>query len=226
VGIKAVILDFDDTLFMTEQVAFTMENEAARRMELPPMTRDLHLATWGEPIEEAVPARFPGIDVPRFLDLYARVIVEFAASGELDALTEANITALTTLTKAGYSLFAVTSRQQGEVEHLLDASHALQKYLSADALYHCNRTRYRKPDPRVFDELLESAHLQPSDCLYVGDSTVDARAAKGAGMLFVACLESGLRSREDFRRHSPDGYIDKFADIPRWLAKHLETTKT
>jgi len=35
-AIRAIILDFDDTLFMTEQVSFEMENEATRRLGFCP----------------------------------------------------------------------------------------------------------------------------------------------------------------------------------------------
>jgi phosphoglycolate phosphatase len=218
-AIQAIILDFDDTLFMTEQASFEMENEAARRVGHATMSRETHLANWGMPIEEAIQKRLPGIDVPRFLDAHADIIAEYAATGRLDALSESNLAALTALVQSGYKLYAVTSRHEGEVKHFLDGQHILQRYMKADAIYYRNRVKYRKPDPRVFDEVLAASGLPAAACVYVGDSESDCRAAKGAGIWFVCCLESGLRRRQDFAQlpEPPDAFIDTFAELPHWL---------
>lgn len=65
--IKLVALDFDDTLAMTEEATFQMENETARRMGYPPMTREAHKKNWGKPLEEAIVERFPGINPEEFM---------------------------------------------------------------------------------------------------------------------------------------------------------------
>jgi phosphoglycolate phosphatase-like HAD superfamily hydrolase len=50
--------------------------------------------------------------------------------------------------------------------------------------------------------------------VYVGDSLTDAEAAKGAGLHFIACLEAGIRTRDDFAIHPVDRFIERFADLP------------
>jgi phosphoglycolate phosphatase len=217
--ITTVILDLDDTLFMTQAVSFEMENAAAVRLGYQPMSREVHLSTWGVPIEEAIPLRIPGIDVAAFLDEHANVISEYASAGKLDKLSEKNLAALTALTRSGYRLFVLTSRHAGEVRHFMDGNHVLQRFLSSDAIYHKSINPYHKPDPRVFDVILQAASASPGQCVYVGDTISDCQAAKGAGLQFVACLESGLRRREDFAALTPppNGFIDTFAGITEWL---------
>src|SRR5690606_1006951 len=64
--IKTVILDFDDTMYLSEEACFFLENEVLRRMGREPQTRDVHLATWGMQVEAAMHQRSPGIDIADF----------------------------------------------------------------------------------------------------------------------------------------------------------------
>lgn len=79
--------------------------------------------------------------------------------------------------------------------------------------------QFHKPDPRAFDELLAQHSLNPNECVYVGDSVSDAVASKQAGLKFIASLESGLRTREDFVGESVDLFIERFADIVSAVAE-------
>lgn len=47
--IKAVILDLDDTLVMTKDVAFEGDNEVLKILGYPPVSRKVHNQHWGKP---------------------------------------------------------------------------------------------------------------------------------------------------------------------------------
>jgi FMN phosphatase YigB (HAD superfamily) len=81
-------------------------------------------------------------------------------------------------------------------------------------IYHSGNTTHLKPDPRAFKNLFEVHDLNASECVYVGDSPSDAVAANKAGMKFIACFESGLRTSEDFAHVTVDSSIQKFVDLP------------
>jgi len=185
------------------------------------MTRTAHLANWGKPLAEAIVERVPGMTSTRFFEVFPLVMREFVMSGHLDQLSAANAAALDVLKHDGYELYAVTSRHLVELDHLMSPDHKLAGYLAAGHIFHRDNSTHLKPDPRAFDGVLQLAQLPSDQCLYVGDSVTDCQAAKGADMQFVACLESGLRSRADFAALTPppDGYIDAFADLPSWLKK-------
>ena len=64
--IKAVALDIDDTACLTEAARFELENSVLAQMGLAPMSREVHVQTWGRPLFEAIMDRSPGIDVDAF----------------------------------------------------------------------------------------------------------------------------------------------------------------
>lgn len=210
--ITTVVIDFDDTLCLTEAACFELENETLTRIGREPMSRDIHIATWGKPLFEAILERSPGVDVEEFKRAYHPIIQEYTESGKLDAIPAQNFVALDTLTEQGYNLMILTSRTLVEVTHLLEPDHGLTSRIKK--FYHKDNTQFHKPDPRVFDELLQENDLTPNECVYVGDSLSDAVATKSAGMHFVACLESGLREKQDFNEHNVDEFINTFAELP------------
>ncbi|SCF20974.1 phosphoglycolate phosphatase [Micromonospora viridifaciens] len=205
------MVDVDDTLCLTESVCFELENEVLRRIGRPPMPRAVHLATWGQPLLGAMPHRSPGVDLARFEAAYRGVLDRYVTDGRLDVIPPENLHAMDRLVAAGRTVMLLTSRTESEMAHLLAPDHVLAERVSA--VFHAGNTRYRKPDPRVFDELLAATGLAPGQCVYVGDSPGDAVAAGTAGLHFVACLQSGVRRREDFEQRHVDLFIDAFPEV-------------
>lgn len=209
--IDAVIIDLDDTLCMTEAASFEIENAVLAKLGRPPMPRKLHVKTWGKPTFEIISTRSPGVDVDAFRDAFRPVILEYTDSGRLDAIPEENYVALDRLVGLGKPVMILTSRTHAELSHLLKPDHLLAT--SIKAFYYRDNMQFHKPDPRAFDGLLADTGLEPSQCLYVGDSVSDALAAKQRGLHFVASLESGLRKRQDFDGLLVDAFINKFPEI-------------
>ncbi len=70
----------------------------------------------------------------------------------------------------------------------------------------------RKPDPAGVYLALEKMHVQPEDCLYVGDSEVDAQTGRNAG-LPVICVSWGFRTKEELKAEEPEYIIDKAEEL-------------
>ncbi|MDI6102296.1 HAD family hydrolase [Actinoplanes sp. NEAU-A12] len=209
--IKAVIIDVDDTLCMTEASSFELENEVLATMGRPPMPREVHLSTWGEVLLEAMPQRSPGLDLDRFAELFMTSMQRYVAEGRLDVIPPENVAALDDLILTGRAVMLLTSRAGREVRHMLEPDHVLATRVSG--VWHRESTRCGKPDPRVFDELLAHTGLSPAQCVYVGDSPGDAIAAGGAGMAFIACLQSGVRRLEDFDGRYVTAAVETFPEV-------------
>lgn len=210
--IKAVIVDVDDTLCLTEAASFDLENEVLAWMGRPPMPRTVHLSTWGEALLDAMALRSPGLDLSRFAELFPAAHQQYLAAGRLDVIPPENLEALDRIVEAGRTVLLLTSRAEREVEHMLAPDHVLAGRVSA--AYHQGNTRFRKPDPRAFDELLAETGFTPDDCVYVGDSPGDAVASAGAGIRFIACLQSGVRRLDEFDPRWVTAAIDAFPELP------------
>lgn len=208
--IQAVIIDLDDTLCLTEQVSFDMENETLKLLGRPPMTRQIHQQTWGKPLFEIIATRSQGVDVAAFQQVFSQVLTAYVADGRLDSISDENFAALDVLLDNGKQLHVLTSRTHGELAHLLEPDHDLAKRITA--FYYRDNMQFHKPDPRAFDLLLHDHGILPNQCVYIGDSISDAAAAKTAGLHFVASLESGLRTQEDFRSYPVDYFINRFSE--------------
>lgn len=219
--IKAVIIDVDDTLCLTEAACFKLENDTLKQMNRPPMSREVHISTWGQPLNEAIKERSPGVDVAIFEKLFETTMEEYVAAGKLDQIPNQNYAALDILIEQGRDIMLLTSRTHSELKHMLAPDHLLASRVTA--FYYKDNTRFHKPDPRVFDELFEAHSLEPNQCVYIGDSPSDAAAAKQAGLHFIASLESGIREKEEFSAFGADGFVNAFSEIVEAIGT-LETS--
>jgi phosphoglycolate phosphatase len=213
--IKIVILDFDDTLCLTEKACFNIENEIAVDMGFFPMNRKTHQKNWGSPIRKAIAQRIPGIDVNEFMKRQERVVADYVKSGKLDIVPEKNLKILDELKEKGKKIAILTSRSLPEVQHLLHKTHPLNNRV--EIIFHKDNSEYLKPDPRSFNQILHHFDAQPDECIYVGDSIGDAIASKGAGLHFIAILENGLLTKRDFINQNVDFFADKFSSIADYI---------
>lgn len=67
----------------------------------------------------------------------------------------------------------------------------------------------RKPDPQIVYDILSTLNTQLSttNCLYIGDSLVDAQTAKAANLPFVACTW-GFCTKEQLLTVTPDHMVN------------------
>jgi phosphoglycolate phosphatase len=209
--IKTVIIDVDDTLCLTEAACFDLENEALKRMGRPPMARLIHKSTWGMPLGDAIKERSPGIDSDEFMMHFYPVMSEFITAEKVDVIPEENYAALDHLIAKGKTIMLLTSRTHGELKHMLEPDHLLAARVKA--FYYKDITQFHKPDPRAFDELLAAHSLRADECIYIGDSPGDAAAANGAGLYFIASLESGIRDEQSFADYKVDAFVAAFPGI-------------
>ncbi len=195
-----------------------MENEIAGRLGFPSMTRETHQKNWGKPVEEAIVERIQGIDPKVFMQEHERVHQQFIASKKIDVINEENLAFLDKIKSSGLRLAIVTSRSLQEVKHLLQKDHHINTRI--EKIYHKDNSEYLKPDPRVFDKVLSDFSIKPNEAIYLGDSISDAVSAKSAGLHFIAILESGLRTREDFSSVAVDFFAATLPEALIYIQSH------
>lgn len=75
----------------------------------------------------------------------------------------------------------------------------------------------RKPAPDGALKLAQEFHVQPQECMYVGDTATDMQTGKAAGMFTVGALW-GFRDEKELTENG----ADILADVPTDLLKILE----
>lgn len=218
--IKLVLLDFDDTLCLSEESCFHFENTVAESMGFPPMSRFTHKATWGQHLQEAIIDRVPGIDSNEFMKRFEAQVMRATADGTFDSVPLDNLAILDKIKDEGKKIALITSRSLIEIKTIMDVSHPLSSRI--DAFYHRDNVTHIKPDPRVFNKALYEFDVMPIECVYVGDTLKDGFAAKNAGIDFIAVLESGLVTRDAFKNSNiaVDFFAEKFTDILPYIQQN------
>lgn len=120
---KLVVVDFDDTLCLTEKATFKLENYIASKMGFAPMKHKTHLQTWGMPVKEAIVKRFPGIDIDLFAKNFEKYFKEFIERGDIDVISDLNLKTLDRIRNRGIKTAILTSRTYIEIKHFLHNKH-------------------------------------------------------------------------------------------------------
>src|SRR5262249_12245021 len=113
---------------------------------------------------------------------------------------------------AGLAVGLVTNKET-EFAHRLLVRHELND--SFDLLVCGDTLPVRKPDPAMLTHALQALQCAPADALYVGDSAIDVRTARAAGVTVWAVTHGyggPLRGADE-----PDRLVDGFDELARLL---------
>ena len=112
------------------------------------------------------------------------------------------------LKNRGYKLAIVSNKQDEAVKVLVE------KYFKGliDTAAGESAAIKRKPAPDTIYKAIEVLGSKRDEAIYVGDSEVDAKAAKNAGIPCVL-VTWGFRDREDLEKEKPDYIIDRAGDL-------------
>ncbi|HEX3020836.1 MAG TPA: HAD family hydrolase [Lachnospiraceae bacterium] len=75
----------------------------------------------------------------------------------------------------------------------------------------------KKPDPEGAILMLKEFNIEPSECVYVGDTNVDMETGKNTGMYTVGVLW-GFRDRKELEDNHADEIIEQPQDLLRILS--------
>ena len=195
---KAVLFDFDFTLADSSVGIIACINYGLRKLGLPEATDDEIMKTIGLYIPEALVALVGEEYRPKgqeFFGYFTEKADEVMADGtEIFPAASQVIPALAGL---GNRVGIVSTKFRYRIEAMMEDAGLLGHL---DVIIGGEDVTRHKPAPDGLLMAAERLDLDVEDCVYVGDSHVDAGAAQSAGMPFVAVL-SGTTSEETFERY-------------------------
>lgn len=211
--IKLILVDFDDTLCLSEESCFHLENEIAAKLGFPPMTRSAHQADWGQPLRTAITKRIPGIDAEKFMAMFPEVSKKRIEEGTFDHISDANLAVLRDLRLKGYKVVIQTPRQQCEVKYLITDRSPLMSVI--DGFFYQERTNCWAPDPHALLLPVRLFNATPQETVYVGESMLDVEWCKAANIHFIASLESGWVTKKELETAGATLFINIFTELPQ-----------
>ncbi|MCW5661445.1 MAG: phosphoglycolate phosphatase [Burkholderiaceae bacterium] len=219
---QAILFDLDGTLIDTAPDIAAALNQALQRLGLRPVTLEQVRGWIGDGTRASLAKAVRAAGVPDH-EVNAQVNALWPAfefdyaqcCGEHGRVYPGVRRMLERLTGAGMQVGLVTNKE-AVFAHRLLVRHDLNACFD---LMVCGDTLpVRKPDPSMLLHALQALQCEPDDALYIGDSAVDVRTARAAGVGVWAVTHGyGGPLRGD---DAPDRTIDSFDELARALTTH------
>src|SRR2546428_13719944 len=132
---------------------------------------------------------------------------------DLTVLYECVPPVVRTLQAAGLAQGIVSSKFRYRIERIVAREQLVDCF---PMIVGAEDTPYHKPHPTGLLQAMSRLGCQPNEVVYIGDHPVDAQAARGAGISFVAVL-TGMSERQHFLQSQPLAIIDTLAGVPELL---------
>lgn len=204
--LKGILFDLDGTLLDTLDDLEDAVNVTMAAFGWPLRSREEVRSFVGNGVGSLVAQAIPaGLDKAAGEAALEFLRTYYAAHSGDAAVPYPGVTELLhTLNKRGIPMAVVTNKPEGPALRLAE-----QHFpgLFAAVVGECS-DRPRKPAPDMPLYALKQMGLDPEDVVYVGDSEVDIRTARSAGIP-VMSVTWGFRDREDLEKLEPDWLIDR-----------------
>lgn len=209
--VDAVVFDLDGTLIDSIHVHFKVLNTAFERLGLAPVS-------WADAMGAAKEGRFDWDrvlseeDRPRKDEIIAKCVKIFEAIQpemlrENVRLIEGSEEILRAIAEAGMKIALVTSTQEKYIRDKLypfskaGMAHLFEVIITTDDI------PVKKPAPAPLIECGKRLNLPLERMVYVGDSHVDIRAGKAAGVKTIGVL-TGMDDYDTLAAEQPDAILE------------------
>lgn len=211
---RAVLFDFDFTLADSTPGVLDCFAFGFERLGLPNVEAERVRRTIGLTLDEALRI-LHGIDDPAVARAFFDAFRERAAdvmvpnTRFLDGATRV----VAALREAGLATAICSTKKRTHIEGVLERDGVVDLF---DVVIGHEDVVRAKPAPDALVAALDRLGVGADRALYVGDHPVDAQAAAGAGVPFVAVL-TGPSLREEFGAHAVREYLTSIDEVPRAL---------
>ena len=191
------MFDFDYTLADSSRGVVICVNHALSRLALPEAPADAIARTIGLDLTTVLTTLAGEEHRPRgdeFFEHFRSKADEVMVDGTFFLPGADQV--LKTLHAAGYPIGIVSTKGRCRIEAALDRD-GLRG--TVDVIVGADDVSRYKPDPEGLNKAAGLLGIPTGQCVYVGDSEVDARAAEAAGIPFIAVL-SGTTPAATFGR--------------------------
>lgn len=218
---RLIAFDLDGTLVdSAPDLAWSVDAMLAR-LDLPP-AGEVQVRAWiGNGMAMLVRraltgAQWPEHDPPRFDEAVAAFMEAYASNlCQRSQLYPGVMAGLDALVSHGYRLACITNKPERFTRPLLEQLGIADRF---EFVVGGDTFPRQKPDPQPLLECAAHFGVMPADCLMVGDSPADAKAARNAGFR-LALVPYGYHGDGRVEALEPDIVINSLTELPDWLSR-------
>lgn len=208
--IKAILFDIDGTLLDTTELLYQAFEYAIKSQNLKPPSRKEMSKVIGVSLENCYLAFAPSGDN----QLLCKTHNEFQIKNpHLSKLFPKTTESLKKLKRKGIKLAGITNRWRSTAEVSIKRSN-LDQYL--EFINYRDGFTNIKPDPEMLHHAMEKLGVSKDEAIMVGDTAIDIKAAKDAGIKSVGVTYGFLG--KDISKEEPDFLIDELSELPDLLS--------
>jgi haloacid dehalogenase superfamily, subfamily IA, variant 1 with third motif having Dx(3-4)D or Dx(3-4)E len=115
----------------------------------------------------------------------------------------------------GHRIGIVSTKFRYRIEAILQREGILEL---TDVIIGGEDVKAAKPDPEGVFQAVAKIKFPLSQCIFIGDSTTDARTAQNAGIAFIASL-TGATTKKEFKNFPVRYFIRDMKELPGCLAQ-------
>jgi len=213
-NIRAAIFDFDFTLADSSNGIFDCANTALAAMGIAPANREAINATIGLSLRESF-TRLTGDTTPERREDFVR---HFHSRADKVMVSSAVIydfvpEALRELRARGITLAVASTKRRIHIESILEREKIADVFA---AIIGGSDVQNQKPHPESLLAAITLLQAPPQECIYIGDSVVDAEAASRAEIKFIAVL-TGVTLSPEFEVFPVSAILKHAGELPSWF---------
>lgn len=212
--LRCVLFDFDFTLADSSDPICKCVRYALDKLGCAACTDDQILRTVGLSLPEMFRRLAPGYDGKRLATLFIEKADEIMVEGT--TMFQEVPAALRSIRTAGVKTGIVSTKFRHRIERILTANDLLRCF---DVIVGAEDVERHKPDPDGLLRAMAMLGSEPPEALYVGDSLVDAEAARRAGVAFCAVLH-GTTTCSEFQPYAPVSILSDLSELKSLVARY------
>lgn len=218
-----LVFDWDGTLMDSQAQIVNCMQSAIVELEEEPRTNQQISEIIGLGLEEAIVSLYPLMASKRVRDM-AQTYREYYLFKDKtpSPLFDGVVDMLSNLQGQGYDLAIATGKSRRGLDKGLEETDLHKMF----PITRCADETRSKPHPQMLEEILVDHNTDASNALMIGDSEYDLLMAQNARVDSLA-VSYGVHGLIRLLKQDPVGFVDKAAQIPKWLEDyHQNLTNT
>lgn len=210
------ILDMDGTILDTLDDLYGSVNAIMTREGFPTFSREKIRSILGHGLRDLMERSVPGgAEHPEFERMYRSFLAYYGEhANDHTKLYDGILDVVRQLKQDGWVLAIHSNKRHEKVLELVESYFG--DLIDVPMGDRSEEGIALKPAPDAVFDLIKQVGVTPQDCVYIGDSEVDAKTAQNAGVPFIG-VSWGFRDRETLRQCGVTRIADTALELLRMI---------